>query len=197
MIKKLFCDIETTGLSKWRDDIVEFAAIILVDEVEVERAHIYAQPRPETEMKPDAIAAHGLTLEKLQMEGVPQEELYTRLKELFTRYVNPFQKGDKFHFVGFNSTFDMDFLRSLWKHQGDAYFGSFFFWPDLDVARLAGQFLLEKRHKMESFQLENVALTLGLGVEPAKTHGASYDIDLTKKIYDIVTREEVQNGTGC
>jgi len=52
---------------------------------------------------------------------------------------------------------------------------------------LASQYLMEQRPGMVDFKLATVAKELGINTEEGKLHDASFDILLTRAIYDIVT----------
>ena len=49
---------------------------------------------------------------------------------------------------------------------------------------LSTQHLMRKRHEMTDFKQETVARALGIQIDSAKLHDASYDIQLTKEIYN-------------
>jgi DNA polymerase-3 subunit epsilon len=105
------------------------------------------------------------------------------------KYVDKFNKKDKFFLVGYNNAaFDNLFLRGFFLQNKNNYFGSWFWSSSLDVMVLATLFLAEKRADMENFKLSTVATTLGIKVEEEKLHDASYDIYLTKSIFNIITK---------
>lgn len=49
------------------------------------------------------------------------------------------------------------------------------------------QHLMRKRHEMTDFKQETVARALGIQIDSAKLHDASYDIQLTKEIYNRIS----------
>ena len=53
---------------------------------------------------------------------------------------------------------------------------------------LASQYLMAERSKMKDFKQETVARELGIPIESVKLHDAKYDIELTKAIWDIITK---------
>jgi len=64
--------------------------------------------------------------------------------------------------------------------------------PDMnfrDVAKLARILLMEKRHQMPDFKLMTVAKFLGIEVDPEKAHDAMYDIDVTMRIFEMLTKD--------
>ena len=57
----------------------------------------------------------------------------------------------------------------------------------IDVMVLSTQHLMRKRHEMTDFKQETVARALGIQIDSAKLHDASYDIQLTKEIYNRIS----------
>lgn len=103
------------------------------------------------------------------------------------RYVDKFNKKDKFFLVGYNNAaFDNQFLRGFFLQNGDTYFGSWFWANSIDVMVLASAYLMNRRTEMENFKLSTVAKFLGVSVSDESLHNALYDIRLTRAIYDIV-----------
>ena len=54
---------------------------------------------------------------------------------------------------------------------------------------LASEFLKNKRHGMKDFKLMTVAREVGIEIDEAKLHDATYDIMLTREIYKIISHE--------
>lgn len=91
-------------------------------------------------------------------------------------------KRDKLTWLGYNAAFDADMMRAWFEKAGDKYFGSWFWWPPIDVMGLAAHHLRDRRHTMMNFRLATVARELGIA-PPADLHDAAADIDLTWRIY--------------
>ena len=64
------------------------------------------------------------------------------------------------------------------------------FGPTRDVMVLASAYLATRRPDMENFKLSTVARTLGVDVQNESLHDAMYDIELTKAVFDIITKIE-------
>jgi DNA polymerase III epsilon subunit-like protein len=88
--------------------------------------------------------------------------------------------------VGYNARFDADFIRSFFEKCGDQYFGSWFWFPPIDVMNLALIKLMDKRATMPNFKLATVANVLGLEPE-GRLHEAHADIRLTQQIFNNLT----------
>jgi DNA polymerase III epsilon subunit-like protein len=114
-----------------------------------------------------------------------------QLIKLFDKYVSKYDKKDKFSFIGYNcNKFDMPFLRKFFEKNNHKYFGSYFWFPSVDVMLMASEKLEEKRSEIESFKLSSIAKYLGIEVKEDELHDAMYDIYLTRNIYYKLKRNE-------
>lgn len=114
-------------------------------------------------------------------------EVYVKFVNMLSKYVDKFDKKDKFFLVGYNNaSFDNHFLKAFFVQNGDNYFYSWFWVNSIDVMVLSTQHLMRKRHEMTDFKQETVARALGIQIDSAKLHDASYDIQLTKEIYNRI-----------
>ena len=92
-------------------------------------------------------------------------EVYVKFVNMLSKYVDKFDKKDKFFLVGYNNaSFDNHFLKAFFVQNGDHYF-----------------------YEMTDFKQETVARALGIQIDSAKLHDASYDIQLTKEIYNRIS----------
>lgn len=182
-MKLLFFDLETTGTNPARHGIHQISGIVEIDGVEQERFDFKVRPNPKAEILDEALAVGGVTREEIDAYP-PMEEVYCKLVALLSRYVNKYNKTDKFFLVGYNNaSFDNQFLRGFFLQNGDNYFGSWFWSNSVDVMVLASQYLLADRQLMPNFKLSTVAAQLGVVVSEDKLHDALYDVDLTRDAY--------------
>jgi len=186
-----FIDVETTGLLPYRNGVIEIAGSIEVYN------HGSAEDSQtdfcfETGVFPDdVIDERALEVNKTTREEIINRKdpilIHKMVTTTFSKFVKKFNKTDKMFFIGYNASFDYDFLRNWFKKCGDKYMGSYFWFPYIDVMTLAAEHLKEDRHKIPNFRLSTVAHWLGINVDESKLHEASYDIELTKRIYHMVT----------
>lgn len=116
--------------------------------------------------------------------------IYKQFTDMLGKYVDKFDKQDKFFLCGYNITqFDNQFLRAWFVQNSDNYFGSWFWSNSVDVMVLATQYLLSVRPAMENFKLMTVAKELGIVIEEEKLHDAQYDNYLTYEIYKVVAEQ--------
>ena len=110
-----------------------------------------------------------------------EERIYKQFVDLLSKYVDRYNKKDKFFLAGYNiASFDNSFLRAWFIQNGDKYFGSWFWSNCFDVMVLATPYLSEKRAEMENFKQGTVAKALGINVDDSKLHDALYDIEICK-----------------
>jgi DNA polymerase-3 subunit epsilon len=187
-IKKLFYDVETTGVDERQNGIHQISGCFEIDGVVAEHFNFHVAPNPKAKITPEALAVGGVTEEQIKSYE-PMEVVFKRFKAMLRKYCDPYDKKDKIYLVGYNNAhFDDDFLRAWFIQNGDTFFGSWFWAGALDVMVLASQYLIDRRVKMDAFKLMNVAVEVGLVVDESRLHDANYDIELTRAVYRIVTR---------
>ncbi len=187
-MKLIFIDVETTGTNFWQHGIHQLSGCIEVNGEIKADFNYQIQPNPKAKIEPEALAVSGKTLEEV-MAYRPMGEIYKEFTALLGKFISKYDKADKAWFVGYNSaSFDMPFVRAWFKQNGDEYFGSWFHSVSIDCIVLAAQQLMAERRDMENFKLHTVARKLGISVDDTRLHDAAYDIEITRRIYQIVTR---------
>lgn len=183
MTKLFFFDIETTGVKFWKNGIHQISGCIEIDGEVKEEFNFNVKPNPACLIEDEALKVAGVTRE--QIAGYEDMKVvYAKIVNMLSKYVNRFDKTDKFFLVGYNNApFDNPFFRAFFVQNGDQYFGSWFWSSAIDVMVLAANELKDIRHEMENFKLMTVAKTIGIEIDEAKLHDAMYDIYLTREIY--------------
>jgi len=182
MSKLCFIDTETTGLNPKSNGLIQLAGSIEIDHEVKENFNWFVKPLPSDIVEDKALEVNGITRE--QMAGFPgAREIYNRFTLLLSKYVDKFEKSDKFQFIAYNARFDYDFMRAWFEKLGDKYFGSWFFFPPIDVMNLAATSLYKSRGEMKNFKLLTVAEHVGIETSEEEAHDAMYDINLTKELY--------------
>jgi DNA polymerase III subunit epsilon len=187
-MKLLFFDLETTGTNPGKNGIHQISGEICIDGIVKETFDYKVRPNEKAIIEQEALDVAGVT--KAQILAYPAMiDVYFQFTKMLAKYVDKFNKTDKFFLVGYNNaSFDNQFLRGFFLQNGDNYFGSWFWSNSIDVMVLASQYLMEQRPRMENFKLATVAKELGINIDETKLHDAQYDISLTKAIYSIVTQ---------
>jgi len=161
MTQYVICDLETTGLSKFRHGITEVAAVRRDGKREIERFHSLVNPGRHI---PPMI--QRLTwIDNDMIADAPS------MKDVL---------GDFFDFLGddplvaHNSTFDVGFL----SHHGHQELDHIFVNPAVCTRKLANRLLPE----LPSKRLE--MLCQHFGIENMRAHRAMADVEVTVHIFD-------------
>lgn len=187
MIKRCFIDLETTGLSPKRNGVLEIGGMIEKNTSDPHRTvcedfHFRCRPFKDDAIEQTALEVNKITLQEIETFPAPQR-VYQKLTALLDKHVDKFDKRDKFFFIAYNATFDSQFLREFFRKAGDKYYGSYFWHPFIDVMTMTALRLMNVRHEMSSFHLDDAARRVGIVVDEEKRHSAMYDIELTRKLY--------------
>lgn len=184
---KLFYALETTGVDERKHGIHQISGFVEVNGFIAETFNFKVAPHPKCLVDPAALKVANVTEEQIRNYD-PMKVVHDLFIAMLGKYCDRYSRTDKIWLVGFNNRkFDDAFLRAWFTHNGNDFFGAWF-WPDsLDVLVLASQHLLEVRRNMISFKLKAVAKQLGIEVDETKLHDALYDISLTYQIYKIIT----------
>ena len=191
-IIKVFYDLETTGVDVRKHSIHQIAGLIEVNNEVVEKFNIFSRPHPKALIDEGALKACRKTQEEL-LSYPDMEHAHKEFKAILGKYIDPFDTKQKAWAVGFNNRyFDDVFLRAWFKQNGDEFIGSWFWVDTLDTLVLASQYLIHRRAAMPSFKQHRVARELGIVVDEDRLHDASYDVELTRGIYRIVTGLDIE-----
>ena len=188
-MKALYLDLETTGTNPYSCGIHQVAATAVVGGGEWEKVwHI----------KPHdgAIFQDGWDVADVGQETVrnyptTDEQFYTEFLAWLTTFVNKFDRQDKMFLIGWNTRFDEDFLRQVFKRRNNNFFGSYFFTPSLDVMQLAAWQLAHVRPTLANFKQTTVYEYL-FAKELEDAHDALADIRATREIYKQIRREQLK-----
>lgn len=185
-MKLFYYDLETTGTLFWKNGIHQISGCIEIDGKVQDEFDFKVCPYENAVIVPDALKVAGVSKSQV-MAYDSMEKTHKALYRVLGKYVNKFDGKDKFHLVGYNNRgFDDPFFRAWFKQNNDKYFGSWF-WPDsIDVMVLACNYLASERHKISNFKLATVCEYVGIDVIENRLHDATYDIELTRALYNIV-----------
>lgn len=183
-MKLLWLDTETTGLNKEKCDIIQLAGIVIIDGEEKERFNFHCQPINYENIEQNAMDKTNMTIEKLHTFPMAQET-YRKFKELLCKYIDQYDKNDKFFIAGHNVQFDIDFCKNWFEKQGDKYFFSYFFHQPIDLMYLSVILHTAGLINLYNFKLGTIANYLGIGLDESDEylHDASVDIDITRKCF--------------
>lgn len=183
-MKLCFMDVETTGTDPKVHAVIQVAGIILSKGHEQEFT-FNLKPFKGDLISKYALDVNRLSIEKLETFEEPKK-IYGALTNIFRTYVDPYNKGDKMFFVGYRADFDYNFMRAFWEKNDDKYFGSYFWYPPIDLMPICAIRMMADRPRMPNFKLGTVANALGLGYREEDAHNALYDVKITRALYEVM-----------
>jgi DNA polymerase-3 subunit epsilon len=184
MTKILHIDCETTGLNPQKHDILELGLMIEIDGKIKEKHDIFMQPFNYKNIEEEALKVNNLTIEKIRKFAHPRT-VYPVLNKMFSKYINKYDKNDKFAVSGYNVFFDLNFLSEFWIKNNDKYFGSFVDWRQrLDPLPLLSMIQFKGFHKFENLKLETICKYFNIPLDNA--HNALADIIATRELLNVV-----------
>lgn len=185
MPKKIYIDLETTGLDPVKNGIIQIAGIIDIGEgVPPVEFDFQVRPFRDDIIEDRAMHANGKTAFEVMAYPVAAG-VHKQIVQMLSAYVDRFKKEDKFLIYGYNANFDAAMLRGWFEKCGDKYFGSFFYYPPIDILSVAGWILADELHTLPDFKLATVARHLECEV-PENMHDALADIKVTKDVEEAL-----------
>ena len=183
MIKIIFIDTETGGVNAEKSVLIQLSGIIEVDETEKEKFNFYIKPFENSEVNEKALEVQGRTLEELGTEKYIDESIiYKKFLEILDKYIDKYDKNDKFIVAGYNVKFDIDILKALFERNNNKFLFSYFNSSMLDplysvrLLQVAGILPVLENNKLETWcKYFNIEL---------KAHDSLQDITATKKLIE-------------
>ena len=187
MKKVLWLDVETTGLDCRKHGLREVGFIIEIDGVEVDRGVFKINPFTYT-TKDVVIDDYALEISKVSIEDLESYDrvsyCFKELMKKLVKYVNVNDKNDCFVIAGYNTAFDIGFIKEWFKEMGllDSY-KDLFHYKSLDVFSIVFALRLLGLNSAENDKLETMCNYFGIEIE---AHNALSDIEATKKLYELI-----------
>jgi len=177
-MKTIYFDCETTGLNPIKNDIIQIAGIIEDEGKEIEKFNIKIQPTNWHNIDERALEVNKLTIEQLKQFDDPALA-YTKILSIFDRYIDRYDRKDKFIVCGYNVGFDISFLKEFFVRNSNNYLFSYF-GPIKDPRHIISYLMALDKIKPFSAKLTDVCDYFKIEIENA--HDAMYDIIATKEV---------------
>ena len=190
MLRHVFIDTETTGTTVGVHQIIQIAGIARTESnIDFEFSHSVKPINAEDDSiySAEALEVNGIKKEDI-LTFTPAKLVHRNLITSLSSIINRYDKYDKAFFVAYNAHFDWEFMYDFFAQNGDKFFGSWFWFPPLDVCGLAQLVLQKERHRLPNFKLMTVARYFGITIDESKLHDAMYDIQLTMELFDFLTK---------
>lgn len=192
-MKILYVDTETTGLSAYKNDVIQIGGIIEINGKQVEEFNIRCQPFDYNTIEAKALECNGMTIDELKKLQSP-EKAYQQLTKILNKYVNKYDKTDKFIPAGQNVKFDLDMLQQFFVKNKDSYFYSFIDRHFLDLQSISAFFQMLGYIEFPNLKLETVANKLGIQFD---AHDALEDIRATRAAFKAFNRFLAEESKEC
>ena len=178
-MKLLFLDTETTGTNEKLHGVVQISGIIEIDgDVKEEFDHdCRLFPGQIYDFK--ALEVTGKTIREIESYPSPGET-YKKILQSFEKYINRYDRNDKFYLVGQNVKFDYDFMDAWFKLNGNQYFYAYIAYHVLDIMALSNFFNVAGIIKTKNMKLKTIADFFGITFG---AHDSAEDIRATRDIY--------------
>ena len=178
-MKLLFLDTETTGTDPARHGIIQISGIIEIDGQVMEEFNFSCNIFPNKTVQYEALQVTGKTIE--QIKGYPDpHEVYTKLLAILEKYIDRYNKNDKFYLVGQNVKFDYDFMTKWFQDNGNNFFYAYVFYHLIDIITISALFTVCGIMKTKNMKLATVAEFFDIQF---KAHDAMEDIRVCRQIF--------------
>ena len=187
MKKVLWLDVETTGLDCRKHGLREVGFIIEIDGAEVDKGVFRINPFTYTTRDVE-IDDYALEISKVSIEDLESYDsssyCFKELMKKLVKYVNVNDKNDCFVIAGYNTAFDIGFIKEWFKEMGllDSY-KDLFHYKSLDVFSIVFALRHIGLNSAENDKLETICNYFGIEID---AHNALSDIEATKKLYELI-----------
>ncbi len=178
-MKICWLDTETTGLSAYKNDVIQIGMLIEIDGV-IRAEHLFhCQPHDPSGVSEEALEVHGMGMEELMSFPKPNN-VFCKFKLVMDEWIDCYNKKDKFIMAGYNVGFDFNMMQQWWKKAGGEFWGSYFEYKQFDVYPLAFLYANKYNWDVPNHKLETMPPFLGI---PLQAHDALGDIKATREVY--------------
>lgn len=180
-MKILFIDTETGGLDPKISALIQLSGVIRIDKKDVEKFNFFIKPFEYSEVTPEALKVQGRTEEDFKTDRYKSEkEVFKQFTELLDKYVDKYNKKDKFIVAGYNVKFDVNMLNSFFKRNGSNYLFSYINYVTIDPLPCIGFLqLCGILPELENNKLETWCKYFGIEFS---AHDSMEDILATEKL---------------
>ncbi|MCZ2203510.1 DNA polymerase III subunit epsilon [Bartonella sp. A05] len=163
-MREIIFDIETTGLDKDSDRIIEIGCIEMIDRYLTERRfHVYLNPQGVI-IPDEVVAIHGLTNERLK-----DEKKFSEIADSFLEFI------DGATMIAHNASFDVGFLNAELGRVNKPLIGVDNILDTLALAR--------RKYPMGPNSLDVLCKRFGIDNSHRVLHGALLDAEILADVY--------------
>lgn len=174
-MRQIILDTETTGLSTQNGDrLIEFAGVEMIDRrLTGNNLHVFVDP--ERDIPEEAIAIHGITLERLKNENA---QVFAAVAQQIAEYI----RGAEL--VIHNASFDVGFLNMEFARLGMPKV------EEITSNRIDTLQMARERYPGQKNSLDALCTRLEVDRSKRVLHGALIDCELLGEVYLAMTRSQ-------
>jgi len=195
-MKVCYFDTETTGVNPKENGLIQLAAIVEIDG-EVKGAESWnIAPFLVDRIEDKALEVNGKTKKEIFAYTAP-DLMIAKVKAFFARFVDPYDKSDKFTPAGYNVSFDIEFLREWFFKCGDKYgYGSWMNYNAVDPLPLVRWLRFAGVLNLPDYKLGTVCDHFGIALG-SDAHDALADVRATRNLVRLLNDRYFGNKEGA
>ena len=184
-MKKLYFDVETTGTNPEKHGLIQFSGIIEINGEIKEKFDFNIKPFESDLIEEKALIVNNKTKEEIKSFPEPNF-IKKEIISIFDKYIDKFNREDKFIPIGYNVSFDINFLNTFFKKLDDNYLFSYINPKGIDVYAIFLWLCYSNKicdYTKKDHKLESVCNFFNI---PIKAHDALEDILATRKLLEVL-----------
>jgi len=179
----LWIDTETTGIDSTKHGLTQLSCIVDEEGEIIDEFDVLIRPFKGCKVAKSALEKQNIT--KDDLINNPDRKTYSEAFELFidfmSKYIDRYDKNQKFVLAGKNVKFDIQFLREFFLKNDDSFFGSWFVYPSIDLDTLIAESVAFDDLTLFNYKLETICEAFDVKIR--KAHDSLYDIRATREVY--------------
>lgn len=184
----LFLDTETTGLDENKHAMVQIACIL--DDSSgntIDKFNVYIKPFKGDLLNKDALYINGIDKKDFHTSKFLSPNIaFEKFISFLSKHINRYNNEDKLIIAGKNIKFDIQFLRRFFDKCDDNYYGSWFWYPSIDIESEFAKYMILKNIFLPNYKIETLCEYFDISI---KAHDAREDIKATREIYYKIMSE--------
>ncbi len=178
-IKRLYLDVETTGLTAETCGLTQVAFIIEVDGREHVTGNFDVRPFEGAIISKKALEVTNKSYDEV-MSYPREEEVFETFIAILKEFIDPMTYGDDFTLIAYNAEFDQNFLIAWFERMGKKY-SNYINYRKVDTLAILRILHCEGLANLSGYKLSNVYKEV-FG-EDFDAHDALADISATRRLH--------------
>ena len=178
-IKRLYLDVETTGLDPVACGLTQMACVLEIDGKEMMSANFDIRPFEGAVVAKKALEVTGKSYDEVM--SYPLEEVQFKVfLEMLKTYIDPMTYGDDFTLIAYNAEFDQNFMIAWFDRMGKKY-SNYINYRKVDPLAFLRILHVEGLANLKSYKLLDVYNAIF--DETFDAHDADADIKATIRVH--------------